>query len=286
MNIQLVIIDPQIDFMDQPGSALPVPGATEDMKRLAAMIDRIPARKINRIHVTLDSHQAIDVGHPGMWRGRNGEEPSGFTMITADMIEAGEWTPIFAMSKPAALALPDGTPRTVRQYMIDYARQLEAQGKYNLMVWPEHCLVGSLGYSVQPDLFAALNRWAKQKKATINFVAKGSNPYTEHYGALRAEVPLPSDPDTDLRSDLLEILRDADMVIFAGEALSHCLRETITQIVNELDPALVSKLYLLIDCTSSIGVTPDADFPALSAAWLKDVVAKGLNIITSTDFLA
>jgi hypothetical protein len=35
-RIELLIVDPQVDFMDLPGSQLPVPGATRDMARLAA----------------------------------------------------------------------------------------------------------------------------------------------------------------------------------------------------------------------------------------------------------
>jgi nicotinamidase-related amidase len=34
VNTHLLIIDPQNDFMDQPGAALPVTGATADMERL------------------------------------------------------------------------------------------------------------------------------------------------------------------------------------------------------------------------------------------------------------
>lgn len=62
-NVQLVVIDPQYDFMDYPDSALPVPGAHDDMVQLAAMVDRI-GNKLDDIHVTLDSHQLVDVGHP------------------------------------------------------------------------------------------------------------------------------------------------------------------------------------------------------------------------------
>ena len=287
MKVDLVIIDPQNDFMDQPGSALPVPGATEDMKRLAAMTDRL-RRKIDDIHVTLDSHHPIDVGHPGMWRDANGNKPAGFTLITAESIKNGIWTPIGAMAKPKALQRADGTPRTIKEYMIDYALQLEAQGKYNLMVWPEHCLIGSPGHNVQPDLFAALNRWAVENKANIDYVTKGTNVWTEHYGALSAEVPLHTDPSTGLNTPLLQTIEDADMVAFAGEALSHCLRGTVDQIFGQIHPDLIKKFYLLTDCTSSIGAMADGgpDFPAISEQWMRDLQKLGLNLTTSTEFLA
>ena len=38
MKVHLLVIDPQIDFMDLPGSALPVTGANADMDRLAGFV--------------------------------------------------------------------------------------------------------------------------------------------------------------------------------------------------------------------------------------------------------
>ena len=83
------------------------------------------------------------------------------------------------------------------------------------MVWAIHCLIGTPGHAVQADLMAALNRWAEANFANINFVTKGTNPWTEHYGALQAEVPMPSDPSTGLNTRLLEMLETADMVVVA-----------------------------------------------------------------------
>ena len=71
MKVHLLIIDPQNDFMDLPDSALPVPGAVADMDRLAAFIRRA-GKKIDDIHVTLDSHRLIDIAHPTFWRDADG----------------------------------------------------------------------------------------------------------------------------------------------------------------------------------------------------------------------
>ena len=84
MRVHLLIIDPQKDFMDDPDSSLPVTGANADMKRLSAMIRRI-GHKLEDIHVTLDSHHVIDVGHPGMWRDQNGNQYP-FTFTTTSMV--------------------------------------------------------------------------------------------------------------------------------------------------------------------------------------------------------
>lgn len=285
MKVDLIAIDPQNDFME--GGSLPVDGATADMQRLAAMVDRI-GTKISEIHVTLDSHHKVDVGHPSMWLDVDGNQPPGLTPISAADIRSGIWTPIGANVKLPALRRADNSSRTVKEYMIEYADQLEAQGNYGLMVWPEHCLIGSPGHNVQSDLFDALNKWCGKKKANIDYVVKGVNPWTEHYGALHAEVPLPSDPSTELQlNGLLFTASKADKIAIAGEALSHCLRATFDQFVRKIDPALIRKFYLLTDCTSSIGAIPNGpDFPAISKEWLGYVQSLGMTLTTSTEFLA
>ena len=271
MRVELLIIDPQNDFMDQPDAALPVPGATEDMQRLAAMIDRVGS-KLEDIHVTLDSHRVIDVGHPGMWRNEDGEYPPPFTVISADDIARGVWVP----RNPA-----------FRSRLLSYARELEARGNYPLMVWPEHCLIGTPGHNVQPDLMAALIRWERKEFANVDYVTKGTNTFTEHYGALQAEVPDPEDPATQLNSRFLDMLAEADIIAVAGEALSHCVMSTVNQIADNIGEEHIKKFYILHDASSPVPAVPGGpDFPAIAQAWLKDMEARGMRLSTTESFLA
>lgn len=271
MRIELVIIDPQNDFMDTAVASLPVPGATEDMKRLATMIDRIGS-KLEDIHVTLDSHRVIDVAHPGMWRNENGDYPNPFTVISVDDIDNSIWVP----RNPA-----------FRARLLDYARTLERQGNYPLMVWPEHCLIGSVGHNVQSDLAAALQRWERKEFANVDYVTKGTNTFTEHYGALMAEVPDPEDPATQLNGRFLDMLAEADMIAVAGEALSHCVKSTVSQIADNIGPEHVKKFYILTDASSPVPMVPGGpDFPAIANAWLKDMEARGMKLMTTDAFLS
>ena len=66
MNVHCLIIDPQNDFCDPEKGSLYVPGADEDMMRLAKMVDRL-RDKLTDIHVTLDSHHTVDIAHPVFW---------------------------------------------------------------------------------------------------------------------------------------------------------------------------------------------------------------------------
>lgn len=281
MKIHLVIIDPQRDFMDLPGSALPVPGANDDMSRLATFIGRV-GRKIEDIHVTLDSHRIIDIAHPAMWQNQDGQPPDWYTIITTEDIRSKIWLPRNANAKPQDLG-----GKTIGEYALWYAEQLEVNANYPLMIWPPHCLIGTPGHNVHPELMASLLDWETKRFASVDFVTKGTNVWTEHYGALQAEVPMASDPDSGLKTQFLEILASADIVVVAGEALSHCVKSTVTQIADNIGVEHVKKFYILTDCTSPVAQPPGGpDFPAIAKAWLKEMEGRGMTLTTSTTFLA
>lgn len=285
-SIHLLVIDPQNDFLGYADgtpysvsngngklleASLRVPGAVEDMQRVAKLIDRI-GDKLEDIHVTLDSHRLIDVGHPDFWMDQKGQPPAPFTQISAADIEAGIWNP----RNPA-----------FRQRALSYARELERTSTYQIIAWPAHCLIGTWGHNVFPELNDALQRWSHDQFAAVDYVTKGSNPYTEHYGALMAEVPDPSDPSTSLNSDFLKMLADADVVAVAGEASSHCVLKTVTQIADNIGDEHIKKFHLLRDCMSPVPAIPNVvDFPAIADEWLKDMKRRGMTVTTSDDFLS
>ena len=272
MKIRVLIIDPQNDFCDGPANGkLPGPGAWADMVRLAGLIDRLGS-KIYDISVTLDSHNIIDIAHSAFWVNSSGQNPNPFTIITSRDIESGIWQP----RNPA-----------LRNRVLEYTKTLESNGKYRLMIWTTHCLIGSPGVAVQPDLFEALNRWAEREFAIVNYVTKGSNPFTEHYSAIAAEVPDPSDPSTMLNVALIDQLRDSDEILLAGEALSHCLLSTVQDIADNIGEEHIKKFVLLRDCTSSIPSSPGSpDFPKIAEDWIQAMQKRGMRVSNSVDYLA
>jgi nicotinamidase-related amidase len=266
-SVHLLVIDPQNDFCDIPGAALPVPGADGDMKRLAAMIGRLGA-KLDDIHVTLDSHNPVDIAHPSWWINEKGQSPAPFTMISASDVENGVWR--------------TRNPRA-QTHSLKYVKSLEANQRYQLIIWPEHCLIGSWGHNVHADVFQSLTDWARNKQSVVDFVTKGSNPMTEHYSAVQAEVPDPHDPSTmlNLNSGLIPALKSADIVLIAGEALSHCVASTVRDIADNFGEDNIRKMVLLTDCSSSVG-----SFEGLGQQFIADMKARGMQVATSVGFLA
>jgi len=266
MNIQLLIIDPQVDFMDGIcDGALAVPGAYDDMSRLAAMIERVTP-KLADIHVTMDSHRLVDIAHPIWWMDATGKAPAPFTIIKVADVEAGIWQP----RNPA-----------FRKRSLDYVRQLEAQGNYPLCIWPPHCLIGTTGHAVHPELTRALRGWEEKRFGMVDYVTKGSNPWTEHYSAIQAEVPDPTDPSTSLNTQLLKAIQDADIIAIAGEALSHCVKSTVTDIANNIGDDYVKKFVFLTDASSNV-----PGFENFGADFLSAMQARGMQLSTTATFLS
>lgn len=270
-RIDLVIIDPQNDFCDPKGS-LYVDGANDDMQRVASMIDK-HGSKIKKIHVTLDCHHFYDISHPGFWRNSEGEHPDPFTIITNQDIVDGKWFPVF-MSLPN---IPNA-----REYVKEYTKKLEEAGKYPLCVWNPHCLIGSWGNNVFPVLFEALLKWETENNNNVNYVSKGSVITTEHYSAIRAEIPDPNDPSTQLNTPLIQTWQQADRLLWAGEALSHCLKSTMEDAVEVSGgDDYLQKVTLLTDGTSSV-ISPFVDFPEISREFISDMSARGMKTALTT----
>ena len=275
---QLLIIDPQNDFCDVPASyrpvdpltgaaiapALPVAGAHADMQRTAAFI-RAAGAALDEITITLDSHHRVDIAHPTFWRRGDGAAVTPFTQITAAQVRAGEFQPRDAGTLPRTLA---------------YLDELESRGRYLLMVWPVHCEIGTWGHGVHADVRAAYNQWEETLLRGVRKVAKGENPWTEHYSAIQAEVPDADDEHTQMNTTLLAELARADRLLIAGEASSHCVRATTEHIVANLPGGRPERLVLLTDCMSPVG-----GFEAQHQAFLDEMRAQGVRLMTSGEAL-
>lgn len=262
MTNTLLIIDPQNDFC-APEGALSVPGATEDCLRLIKMIDGLGAR-LNSIHVTMDTHHIFHIAHPIFWLDKNGKMPDPYTIITSESIANGEFR----------AAVPQ-----YQHYAIEYVSTLEKTGKYNLCIWPPHCLIGSWGHDIYEPLSKSLINWECSLPGRIvDYTYKGSNVRTEHYSAIRAEVSDAADPSSRTNFTLIERLKSADNIAIAGEAMSHCVANTVRDLITCI-PA--EKLIVLTDASSNV-----PGFEKLGADFTTEIESVGVKLMTTEEFLS
>ena len=271
----VLIIDAQKDFCDIPASvsgvtgemvypALPVMGAHADMQRLGAWLEGNAAR-IDDIVLTMDSHQYYDIAHPTFWRTARGGEVAPFTPIPAADMRAGRF-------RPADPALHERAQA--------YLDELEARGRYTHMVWPVHCEIGSWGHGLHPVVLESVQHWQQQRSRAVTTVFKGMHPLTEHYSALRAEVPDPADPASQLNTALVGRIADAGgQVVVAGEASTHCVAATMRDLFEVLPKEHLARFVLLTDCMS-----PVANFEVAHLAFLEEAALHGVRLETSRNF--
>lgn len=264
-RIDLLIIDPQKDFCDPSGGALYVKDAEKDIFRIAKMISRI-GNKLNNIHVSLDSHHLFDVAHPIYWKDSSGKNPDPYIQISHDDVKNGTWR----------TSLP-----SLQQRGLEYVKKLEENGRYPLTIWPPHCIIGSEGHALMPDLYNVLIDWEEGLKI-VDKVTKGSNPHTEHYSIIKADVIDPTDPSTQLNTRLIQTLEECDMIIVCGEALSHCVANTLRDIIKEFsDQSYAKKVVIMEDGCSSV-----EGFTDLGSAFMQEMIDLGVEINNTQNILS
>lgn len=259
----LLIIDPQNDFCDPQGT-LYVPGAREDMVRLASFI-RSARPRLGEVIITLDSHPSVAIERPTFWKRGDGGPVSPFTQITHAQVAAGEYDPIDSSLRPQVLS---------------YLQALESQGRYKLMVWPVHCVVGAWGHNIQGAVLDAVAEWECQVQRGAFKVLKGQNPLTEQYSAVRAEVPSQDDPRTQTDRQLIHKCRSSGLLLVAGEAASHCVAATLDHLFEEFSDQEIRRVVLLQDCMS-----PVTGFESQARDFYARALARGARVLSSTQAL-
>ncbi|MFC7517381.1 cysteine hydrolase [Herbaspirillum sp. GCM10030257] len=239
MNVNLLIIDPQNDFCDIPGAALPVTGADGDMKRLAAFIAG-HGSALSSITITLDSHASVAVERTTFWAAHDGGEVPPFTVITLDSVRTGIYVP---------------RDRSLLPSVTGMLEKLEQRGKHQLIAWPVHCVTGTWGHNIHTALSQQLNAWEFARQTPVTRVLKGQYPLSEHYGVFEAEVPHEDEEATKFNERLAtDLLRNTDLLLIAGEASSHCVAASVEQLLGYAmgKNLRLPRMVLLRDCMSAV----------------------------------
>ena len=287
-KIHLLVIDDQTDF-SFPSGALYVAGqsgksAMEAHHHLVQFIYRYLSM-ISQITCTLDTHLPYQIFFTSAHVDTNGNHPAAHTMISANDYRSGKYQPNPAMARQLGI-----DPMWLRRQFTHYCEQLEKSGKYQLYLWPYHCILGSPGHCLtgiveEARLFHGFARGAENRPEI-----KGGNPLTEHYSIFSPEVATCWDgrpiPGAQKNTHLIETLLKADVVIMAGLASSHCVKASIADFLGEIkqyDPALARKVYILRDCTAAVVVPGGIDFTQDAEIALQHFQSEGMHVVNSTD---
>jgi nicotinamidase/pyrazinamidase len=265
LKIHLLIVDMQVDFCSEKGTLF-VPGAIADLNRLNEFIFHNAAR-ITDIACSLDSHLPHQIFHPVWWADKDGNHPAPFTVITHDDVTTGKWAPL-----------------EEHEWSVQYVKRLQELAKKELTIWPYHVLIGSPGQALDPELFSALFWHSIARKSQPTWWIKGNIPKTEHYSIVQPEIPVPENPQGIKSQAFLNIFKTSDHIFIAGEAASHCVLETLEDIVEEFNdqPDILQRIFVLKDCTSPIH-HPTIDYEAITRERFAGFARKGIHFINSTD---
>lgn len=260
----LLLIDPQNDFCEVQLNLgmtyipkLPVTGALADMTRVARFIEAAPEGYFDTVVVTLDSHPQVGIERPNFWKDSQGNSPAPFTKISAQDVLAGKFVPVDAGAK---------------EQVVQYLKALKKAGKYEHTVWPVHCVDGTEGAAIVEVIAQALNA---KSVGQVVYVKKGQNPMTEHYSAVKAEVPIAADPATDVNQTLVDIAKGCDELFVAGEASSHCVKSTVEDLVAIALNGDASRLKIIAN-----GMSPVYGCEHLHEKFIDDVTKAGARVVT------
>jgi nicotinamidase/pyrazinamidase len=252
-KFNMLLVDEQIDFHE--GGGLPVPGATADSERISNLLSSYHDM-LNLKVLTLDTHTLGHIGFPGYWKSiDDGSEPVSWTVFSYDQQSdtiKGSMGDIVKTYEPKNTSLLSWTK--------DYVKNVASYGKGPALIWPLHCLEGTNGHRVVPQLKTVLDTLPD-----VEYRIKGQNELTEMYSVFKAEIPAPTNlstkdiaytqgitttpsvdglikiPKSDVAdgyflntffNELLYQKIKTKPLLICGQALSHCVNWSTRDYVN------------------------------------------------------
>ena len=257
-------------------------GAVDDNRRLISFLYR-NLHKITQVSVTMDTHQAMQIFHAVFLVNAEGDHPEPMTLVSVEDILSGRW-----QFNPAIAPSLHTTPEYGQAHLLHYTQQLAESGKYDLTIWPYHAMLGGIGHALVPAFEEATFFHTIARQSQADFILKGNNALTESYSVIGPEVLLdPTGKQIAQRSDkIFEKVRSFDALLIAGQAKSHCVAWTISDLLEDIQanqPELASKVYLLEDCASPVVVPGVVDYTEAADAAYQRFEQAGIHRVRSTD---
>lgn len=260
-------------------------GAVEDNRRLVVWLYQ-HLGEITGITATMDTHHPLQIFHPMFLVDQEGNFPEPNTQITLADVQQGIW-----QVNPNASRVLGYDPETLNEYLVQYAQELAEMEKYQLLIWPYHALLGGIGHALVSAVEEAVFFHSVARETRVEIRTKGDHPLTEAYSAIGPEVVEgPGGAEIAEKSDfLIEKLKNAERMIIAGQAKSHCVAWTVSDLLTQIqaeDPALAERVYLLEDCTSPVVIPGVIDFTDRADQSYQQFQEAGMHLVTTEAFPA
>lgn len=153
----------QNDFIHKNGS-LCVENGDKAANNIANFLKE---NDVDKIFVSMDYHPKNNIASTEFWYDSENKHVEPFTEITLNDV----------LSKKVRA-------HYYKAYLIAYLKELEKKDK-KLIAWPTHCVENTWGCEICDEIKNVL-----EDKDNVEYIKKGTNPYTEHYSIFKAEVPL------------------------------------------------------------------------------------------------
>ena len=259
-------------------------GAVEDNRRLTEFIYR-NLGQITQITATMDTHRPLQIFHALFLVDAEGNHPPANTMITHQEVKEGKWE-----VNPAAVERLGIDQAYANRFLRHYTKQLAEKEKYELTIWPYHAMLGGIGHALVSAVEEAIFFHSISRHTQADYKIKGGNLLTEHYSAVGPEILEGPKGEQIAHKDqaLLEVVKTNDRVVIAGQAKSHCVAWTVSDLLDQIkaeDPSLADKVYLLEDCTSPVVIPEVVDFTEQADRAFERFSNEGMHLVLSTDSL-
>jgi nicotinamidase-related amidase len=169
-----------------------------------------------------------------------------------------------------------------------YCQTLQDGGRYNLYLWPLHCLKGTPGQALSAVIEEVWMYHTLVHGTQGHIESKSVEPLSERYSAFSSEVMWGrSGRKIGSRSeDLLSRIQKWQALIVLGQAGSHCVRSSVDDLIRHLlatNPEFISRIYIVVDCMSSVVVPGVVDYTPQFEESLVRWQAAGCKLVLSTD---
>jgi len=283
----VVDIDNQRTFCDPRGQLYvggrSGTGAVDDCQHGAEWL-YTNARGITRKKPSMDTHKRAMAFHAATWVGPDGKHPRG-KIILLDDIESGRWrvNPKVAYSIGGRNSLP-----YLEAYFHHYVKTLTEQGKYPLMIWPYHAILGGNEHAFMPGVHEANWYLNCLRESEVDPDTKGGNALFEMYSITGGEVKfdhLGKAIKGARNEKFLKLLYEFDMLIIYGQAASHCVAWTIDGILMDFvehgAADLAKKCYIVSDLCSPVVVPAlNLDFTQMAEDAFARFARAGMNVVS------